>query len=221
MRISGDDMKKLAIFDFDGTLFDSVEDVIISFNKALTIHDFPTLTREELIPCLGGNIDDIVGKVLGKNNNPQNLEMLKETYLNIYDSSEKENTIPFSFSRNLLLELSDMGVILSVNSNRLNYSLRGFIEEYFSDIDFVCIEGHNLDYPPKPDPYWANKIIEKTGVLPDEAIYIGDSSTDIQTAKNAGIDCLIVRWGYGSQKDFEDDYILDCVESPSDIVKYF
>ena len=82
-------MKKLAIFDFDGTLFDSIDDVVVCFNKVLTIYDFPTLTREEYIPCLGGNIDDIVSKVLGENNNPHNLKKVKKTYLDLYNTSKK------------------------------------------------------------------------------------------------------------------------------------
>ena len=85
-------MKKLAIFDFDGTLFDSIDDVVISFNKVLNEFDFPTLTREEYIPCLGGNIDEIVSKVLGVNSTPQNIETVKKNYLELYNSSKKEKT---------------------------------------------------------------------------------------------------------------------------------
>ena len=70
--------KKLCIFDFDGTLFDSVDDVIWCFNRVLEEYGFPTLTRDEYIPCLGGNIDDIISKVLGKNSSPQNVEIIKE-----------------------------------------------------------------------------------------------------------------------------------------------
>lgn len=213
-------MKKLAIFDFDGTLFDSIEDVLICFNKALELHNFPTLTRKELIPCLGGNIDEIVSLVLGENYTPQNLEIFKETYLNFYNSSNKENTLPFPFSREILCELQNRNVLLAVNSNRLNYSLREFVEKHFSEIDFVLIEGHDLENPSKPDPYGVNRIVEKADVSLDETIYIGDSSTDIQTAKNAGIDCLVVKWGYGNQKDFEDEYVLGCVESPAEIFDY-
>jgi phosphoglycolate phosphatase len=214
-------MKKLAIFDFDGTLFDSIEDVIICFNKTLTLYEFPTLTREEIIPCLGGNIDEIISLVLGKNNNPQNLEMVKDTYLNFYNSSKKEKTVPFPFTKDLLNELVKKDVKLAINSNRLNYSLEEFVNRYFEDFDFVSIEGHDLINPSKPHPHGVNKIIEKAGVSLDEAIYIGDSSTDILTAKNAGIDCLIVKWGYGNQKDFENDYVLDVVENFNEILNYF
>ena len=167
-------MKRLAIFDFDGTLFDSIHDVLICFNKALAIHDFPPLTREELIPCLGGNIGEIVALVLNENNTPKNVEEVKRTYLDLYYSSDKELT-----------------------------------------------EGHNLVDPSKPHPCGVQKIIKKAKVLPEDAIYIGDSKTDIATAENAGIDCIIVKWGYGNEKDWQNEYILESVDDMCEIPKYF
>lgn len=214
-------MKRLAIFDFDGTLFDSIEDVLICFNRVLAEHGLPTMTRDGLIPCLGGNIDEIVSLVLGKNYSDENLEIIKKTYLNCYNSSKKEKTIPFPDSEKLLVKLQEKNVILAVNSNRLNYSLNEFIDRYFNEIDFISIEGNDPELPSKPHPYGVNEILKKADVKPDEAIYIGDSKTDILTAKNAGIDCLIVNWGYGLEKDMDDDYILGIVESPCEILKYF
>lgn len=214
-------MKKLAIFDFDGTLFDSINDVVICFNRALTVHDFPNLTREEYIPCLGGNIDDIVSLVLNDNSTPENIEMVKETYLNFYNASKKENTVPFDGVKEVLMKLQDKGILLAINSNRLNYSLKEFVGKYFGDIDFVLVEGHEYPNPSKPDPYGVNRIIEKANVNIDEAVYIGDSSTDIKTSQNAGIDCLLVKWGYGNQEDFENEYVLDVIPDVSSIVDYF
>lgn len=214
-------MKMLAIFDFDGTLFDSIEDVLICFNKALALHDFPTLTREGLIPCLGGNIDEIVSLVLGDNYTLENMETVKRTYLELYNSSKKENTVPFPESHRILKELQNRGVLIAVNSNRLNYSLKYFVEKYFHDIDFVSLEGHDIDCPSKPHPHGANRIIEKAGVLAEKAVYIGDSKTDIETARNAGIDCILVRWGYGNRADWENEHILDCISEFSDILNYF
>lgn len=214
-------MKRLAIFDFDGTLFDSIEDVLICFNEALEIHGFPELTRENLIPCLGGNIDEIVSAVLADNSTDENIELVKKTYLDLYNSSDKERTVPFPEAHDLLLKLQDKGVLLAVNSNRLNYSLKHFVGKFFSDIDFVSIEGHDLDFPSKPHPYGANKIIEKAGILADEAVYIGDSIIDIMTAQNAGIDCIAVSWGYGLEKDLKSDYPLGVVCKFSDLLNYF
>lgn len=214
-------MKRLAIFDFDGTLFNSVDDVIICFNKALAKLDFPTLTRDELIGCLGGNIDEIISLVLKDNNTPENIELLKDTYLNIYYPSKKENTLPFPNAHELLRQLQDNGTILAINSNRFSDSLEYFVERFFSDIDFIEIEGHNYDTPSKPSPVGVNNIIKKAEVAKEEALYIGDSATDIKTAENAGIDCIIVKWGYGDENDWENDYVLECVDEFSQILKYF
>lgn len=215
------EMKKLAIFDFDGTLFNSVDDVVICFNKTLEKFDFPTLTKEEYFECLGGNIDEITSLVLGKNSTPENVEKVKKYYLDLYNPSKKENTLPFEESHELLKQLQDKGVLLAVNSNRLTYSLKYFVEKFFGDIDFVLIEGHDEENPSKPHPYGVEKIIDKAGVGFDEAVYIGDSKTDIKTAKNAGIDCIVVKWGYGNGNDWENDYILESIEEFSEILKYF
>lgn len=214
-------MKRLAIFDFDGTLFDSVSDVVICFNRALSVYGFSTLTREDYIGCLGGNIDEIVSAVLKDNSTQENVEMLKETYLDIYDSSKKELTVPFEHAHETLRQLQENNVLLAINSNRLNYSLKYFADRFFDDIDFVLVEGHDLDFPSKPHPHGVNKIIEKANVGLDEALYIGDSKTDIETAKNAGIDCVVVKWGYGDENDWKNDYVLQAVDEFSQIINYF
>ena len=220
-HFSNDTMKKLAIFDFDGTLFDSIGDVVVCFNKTLTIHGFPTLTRDEYIPCLGGNIDDIISKVLGDNNNPKNLEKIKKTYLNLYNASKKELTVPFKDSHETLKRLQENNILLAINSNRLNFSLNEFADKFFPDIDFVLIEGHDTVNPSKPDPFGVYKIIDKVKVDLDETVYIGDSITDIKTAQNAGIDCVIVEWGYGDENVFNHEYPLKVISDFSQLYGLF
>ena len=213
--------KRYVIFDFDGTLFNTVDDVIINFNRVLKANGFPTLTRDEYIERLGGNIDEIVSLILNDRNTPENIELIKREYGKLYVDSKKENSKPFPDVLNLLMDLERKGVLIAINSNRTTPSIKEFVEKYLSDIDFLEIEGHNLDYPSKPSPFGVNRIIEKAGVSLDDAIYIGDSKTDIKTAKNAGIDCVIVKWGYGNQKDYENEYILGTVDNTSEILNYF
>ena len=214
-------MKKLAIFDFDGTIFNSITDVIICFNKALSVNGFPTLTYEEYIEILGGNIDELVSLSLKDKNTPENMELVKNPYDEIYGTSNRENSLPFDGMHEVLLELQKKGILLAINSNRKNDSIKKFIGKYYSDIDFKAIEGHNPAYPSKPRPCGVKKMLHKLKVSKDDAIYIGDSSTDIKTAKNAEIDCVIVKWGYGDPEDYVDEYILDAIEKPSDIFNFF
>ena len=200
---------------------DSVNDVVMSFNKALTMYGFPEMDRDEYIEYLGGNIDEIVSLILKDQNTPENIRLIKDTYLNIYYPSKKENTVPFPKSQEILRELQDQGVLIAINSNRFGDSIRTFVDRFFSDIDFLSIMGHEFEYPSKPDPYGVNEIIKKADVSLDEAIYIGDSGMDILTAQNAGIDCVLVKWGYGNQKDWENDYILEAIDDFDEILKYF
>ena len=108
---------------------------------------------------------------------------------------------------------------MAVNSNRLTYSLEELVGKYFSDIDFVGIEGHTYGNPSKPDPYGANKIIEKANVDASETVYIGDSITDIETAKNAGIDCILVKWGYAKKEDLKNDYPSKIIDDINDLIE--
>lgn len=210
-------MKKLYIFDFDGTLVDTVDDVVICLNKALETHDFPTLTGSEYVERLGGNINEIVSLVLKDQNTPENIETVKETYIPIYDESPKDNSVPFDGVNDLLEKLQDKGLLIAINSNRTTDSIRYFTDKFLKDIDFVLIEGHNENYPSKPSPIGVNKILEKANVNIDEAIYIGDSKTDVATAKNAGIDCVIVTWGYGDEEAYLDDYPMTVVDDISQL----
>lgn len=213
-------MKKLLIFDFDGTLFDSITDVMICFNKVLQKHGFPVLTREEYVNRVGGNIDEIVSAILGDEYNSQeNIELVKNSYEKVYAKSERLNTVPFTGAFETLKQFQENDFLLAINSNRKTDSIKYFVNKYFKDIDFIQIEGHNIGHPSKPDPYGVNKIIKKANVESDECIYIGDSSKDIETAKNAEIDCIIVKWGYGCQDDYDDEYILKAVDDISEIIE--
>ena len=215
------DWKKLYIFDFDGTIFDSVDDVIVCFNKSLSLNGFPILTRDEYIACLGGNIDELTSLILGENSTQENIDLIKNTYKKVYTEYKKENTAPFKGIKNVLEKLQDENIILAINSNRKTYSINYFVDKYLPSIDFVSVEGYCDENPSKPDPAGVNKIIEKVGVDLNEVVYIGDSYKDIETARNAGIDCVIVKWGYGNSDDYKNPYILKAIDNVDDILSLF
>ena len=212
-------MRKLAVFDFDGTLFDSVEDVVICFNETLKIHGFPALTHEEYLDRLGGNIDEMVSLILDDKNTPENIELVKNTYGKLYSASPKLNTRPFENIHEVLNELQERNILLAINSNRSTESVREYVDKFFPDIDFVAIEGHNQGYPSKPNPYAVEKMLNKFEVAKGEAIYIGDTIKDIKTAQNAKIDCVLVRWGYGRKDAFESDYPLYVIDEVHELLE--
>lgn len=212
-------MKRLAIFDFDGTLVDSVWDVEICFNQTLESLGFPTLTHEEYLDRLGGNIDEIVSLILNDENTPENIELVKDAYGKLYSASPKDNTLPFPNTHEILRILQDRGLFLAVNSNRKNDSLNHYLDKFFADIEFVAVEGHNDSYPSKPSPCAVERILDELGIAGDDAIYVGDSMTDIKTAQNAGIDCVLVSWGYGRRDAFESEYPLKTVDDACELLE--
>lgn len=212
-------MKKLAIFDFDGTLFDSVWDVVTCFNKTLEIHGFPTLTHEEYLDRLGGNIDEIVALILDDNSTPENIELVKTTYEKLYSASPKENTRPFDGTHEVLRALQERGILLAINSNRKNDSISYYVDKFFKDIEFTAIEGHNPDYPSKPSPCGVKRIMGKLKLSKDDVMYIGDTITDIRTAQNAEIDCVLVGWGYGRKEAFKSDYPIKTIDDVHELLE--
>lgn len=214
-----DIMKKLCIFDFDGTMFDSISDVARCFNETFDELGYERLDLEYYRKSLGGNVDEIIGIILKDNNNAENVELVKKTYEKIYNNDLKENTHLFAGIHELLENLQDDGFVLAINSNRKTASIRKFIDRFAGDIDFVDIQGHEYSHPSKPDAYGVNAILEKSGISREDTVYIGDSATDVATSRNAGIDCIIVTWGYGMEDVYADEYPIAVVDNPFDILK--
>lgn len=200
-------------------MFDSIGDVAVCFNRTLTALGFTDSLQEDYIKIVGGNIDEIVRKLLKNEATEENISLVRCEYEKTYEKHDKENTKPYRGIRELLEKLVENNVLLAVNSNRKADSINQFIEKHLHDINFIAVEGHVPGYPSKPDSYGVNRILKKAGVTQSETVYIGDSKTDIQTARNAGIDCILVSWGYNVKEEFEDDYPLKVVDNPLEILE--
>ena len=214
-------MKKLAIFDFDGTILNSSDDVIECFNEALTVNGFDTLTDDEYLEKLGGNIDQTVSLILKDKNTIENMELIKNTYREIYNSSEKENTKPFEGVHETLKSLEEKGILLAIDSNRSTESIKYYVDEFFNDINFSDIRGHDFSNPAKPMACGVKKIMHKLKIPKEETIFIGDTMIDIKTAINGEIDFVLVGWGYGRDDAFKSDYplkIIDDIKELPDII---
>lgn len=211
-------MKKLCIIDFDGTMFDTLTDVAKCFNQTFKKLGLETFDFQFYKESLGGNIDEIIGIILKDKNTPENIEKVKNMYEKIYKKDKKENTKPFPHIEKFLTQLEENNKILAINSNRKPDSINYLINQFLPDVNFIDIQGHVTTNPSKPDPYGVNTIIKKAGVTREETVYIGDSITDIKTAKNANIDCIIVTWGYAMEETYENEYPLKIVSKTSEIL---
>ena len=176
-------MKNLVIFDFDGTLVDTIADAGICFNKALDFYGFKTYDLEDYGKVVGGNLETIFSKLLDKKNRTEeNIKKLKDKYREIYLSYDKPNTKPFEGILELLLNLNEQGVMLAINTNKAQNLTESLCQKFFSEISFVDVIGYAEEKTCKPDPSGILEIIKKAKTTPENTLYVGDGKTDIETA---------------------------------------
>ena len=209
-------MKKLVIFDLDGTLLNTIEDLAAGVNQTLAAHDLPQHSIDEYTLMVGNGMRKLVMRAL-----PQELaaddafvdSMLAE-FLKYYADHIDVFTKPYPGITELIKALSTDGYHLAVASNKIQAGAEKLISEFFPGIEFVAVMGNSTQYPLKPDAALVEYIMEKAGTDRAHTIMVGDSGTDIQTARNAGIPVIAVSWGFRPRHELTTaDFIADDVPS--------
>lgn len=216
-------MKKLCIFDFDGTLVDTFTDAGIYYNKALEAYGFKTHNIEEYKYLMGGSLEEVVTRILEeKNRTEENINNVKKHYWDNYPTSSKENTKAYPGIQELLEELQKNNVKIAINTNKKQVIVDEMVKKIFPNINFVSVAGQNGKYPAKPDPEGVYQILKMCdGIEKNECIYIGDSKYDFETAQNAGIDAILVTWG-AYKKELEEYSCVKVIANiPNDILKIY
>lgn len=214
-------MKKLYIFDLDGTLVDTITDVSICFNKALNHFGFRTHDLEDYPKYIGGNLETNISRLLNEEDRTEeNINKLKLFFEKTYLEDKKENTKPFEGITEMLNVLKEHNILMAISSNKKENLAIDACKTYFSNINFIKIAGYVNGTPSKPDPSKVYDIIKMAKVSKEETVYVGDANTDIETAKNAGIDCLLVRWGQAKPEDFENKYVKQIIETPKELIDF-
>jgi len=214
-------MKKLVIFDFDGTLVDTITDVAICFNNALSKHGFPQLNISAVKSAVGGNLEQVVSRLLPEaDRTKDNIELVKASYREFYVNSDKPNTYPYPGIFDLLDCLEANNVCMAINTNKSQALTNSLVHNIFPNYSFTSIIGYDERYPSKPDPYGVMTILKQCNVSVDDAIYIGDGKSDIDTASAANMDFLLVTWGQGTNEDMNSVPVNRIISKPDDILQF-
>lgn len=191
-------MKKLAIFDLDGTLLNTIGDLADAVDYVMRSRNLPEHTNAEYRQMVGGGIKRLVERALPEelSKNEQYVEECVMQFRRYYVDNIDRHTVPYEGMPELLRKLQSMGMKLAVASNKFQHGTDRLVAKFFGDIDFVAVEGNREGAPLKPDPAIINNILRKAGIEGNDAVMIGDSGIDIRTAAAAGIDSIGVSWGF-------------------------
>ncbi len=209
-------MFKLAIFDLDGTLLNSLEDIADASNYALEKMGYPKHELYKFNYFVGNGVMELCRRILPEGEK-HNAEKICQYFAEYYREHSNDKTIVYDGIKETLENLHSRGIKLAVASNKVHEFSVSMVKEYFGDV-FDVILGNSPERPKKPEPQIIYEIMKITGFSKEETIFIGDSDVDILTSKNAGIKSIGCVWGYRGREELENsgaDFIAD---SPSDIL---
>lgn len=215
-------MKSLIIFDLDGTLLDTVADLAVSTNYALSQFNFPTHEISAYKLFIGNGINNLFERALPKGEKTaENIWEIRKHFLEYYGAHSTELTVPFPGISELLQKLQSAGFKLAVASNKYQQGTETLIQRFFPEIEFIAVFGQREGIPVKPDPTIVYDIMAIANVPASEVLYIGDSGVDMQTANNSGVDAVGVTWGFRPKAELEayrPKYMIDKAEDIWEIV---
>lgn len=212
-------MKKLIIFDLDGTLLNTIEDIRECLNKTLEKYGFPTLNKEETLKRLGFGAKKLVE--LAVPSNDKNLvEKVFNDYVPLQASSDNSKTVLYNGLDGVLKELKKLGYMLAVVSNKPDSVTQIVCEQKLGSYGFDFITGNQPDrFNPKPDKSCVEYCLNSLGIKKEEAIFVGDSEVDVQTFINAGVDGIGVTWGFRPKQILVDAGCACFADTASELLR--
>lgn len=187
------------IFDLDGTLLNTLEDLTDSVNYALNVMGYPVRNIYEVRAFVGNGIRKLIERAVPENTEPCDTEQTLTHFKEYYTKHNQDKTKPYDGVRELMARLKAKGIKMAIVSNKIHSGVIALRDEFFKDIEIAIGDMPELKRKPAPDSCFL--ALEKLGSTVEETVYVGDSDVDLETAKNAGLDCISVLWGF-RDKDF-------------------
>jgi phosphoglycolate phosphatase len=209
---------KAVIFDLDGTLVNSIEDIGDAMNVVLSNHNYPTHTYETYESFIGSGIKSLVVKALPKNQRDDaQITSCFNEMMTVYGKHCTNKTKPYDDITELLYNLKSRQIKLSVLSNKADEFTKKIVSEKLPNY-FDLVYGLSLEANKKPNPIKALEISKKLEVKPEDIIYVGDTDVDMQTAKNANMYAVGVLWGYRTEEELIATGAKYILEKPLDLM---
>lgn len=209
-------MIKTVIFDLDGTLLNTLEDLKDSTNYALVQFGFPQRSLEEVRHFVGNGVQKLIERAVPAICDKETCKKCLAVFKEHYSQNMYNHTAPYMGILDVLKKLRQNEIKIGVVSNKFDFAVKELCKRYFTDLVDVAI-GQADDVPKKPAPDGVFKAMKELRAEKSLTVYIGDSEVDVQTAKNSELPCIGVTWGFRDEKDLDGANVI--VNSPEELIE--
>lgn len=205
------------IFDLDGTLLDTLEDLTDAVNHALGELHMPHRTIDEVRRFVGNGVAKLVERALPDGASPEKAAQALAIFKDHYELHKEDKTAPYPGVVELLTTLRERGYKLAVVSNKFDQAVKDLMPRYFPGLIHAAAgEDEDRGVPKKPDPAMVRRVMAELGAR--RAVYVGDSEVDMQTAGNSGLPCISVTWGFRDRTFLLENGALTLADTPEEIL---
>ena len=209
---------KAVIWDLDGTLLNTLDDLAISTNEALKANGLPVRTTDEVRRFVGNGVHKLIERAVPEmgEQHPA-FQAVLSSFVAHYGVHSKDHTAPYEGIVEVLDELAAQGVKLAIVSNKIDFAVKALSKDYFGDRMLSAV-GDDPSRQKKPAPDSVLEAMRQMDVSAEETVYVGDSDVDVITARNAGIPCIAVTWGFRSEESLIEAGARHIARKPEDIL---
>lgn len=208
---------KLAVFDMDGTILNTLEDLADSTNYALKTNGLPERTIDEVRRFVGNGIRLLIERAVPEGSDIELIDKVFDTFTTYYKTHCAIKTKPYDGIRDVLLSLRKAGCMTAVVSNKADFAVQDLCRDYFDGLfDLAVGERDGIKKKPAPDSVF--EVLSKLNIDKADAVYIGDSDVDYATSVNAGMDVIMVGWGFRDEEFLRKKGAKRIIKQPSEIL---
>lgn len=212
-------MYRCVIFDLDGTLLNTLDDLADAGNHVCRQNGWPEHPVEAYKYFVGNGIEKLVERFTPpKHRRPETLKAAFDTFVAHYDLHKEDKTCPYPGIPALIEALREQGIQMAVLTNKAHPLARDVVERYFPGV-FPYVQGALPGQPTKPDPTLLSALMEQMGAEAGETLFVGDSSVDVRTAKNGNLPCCGVLWGFRTREELLEEGADFLAASPEELSK--
>ena len=210
---------KAVIWDLDGTLLNTLDDLAASTNAALAQNGLPLRTTDEVRRFVGNGVRKLIERAVPEQGEAHpKFQQVLDSFVTHYGAHSRDNTRPYDGIMEALERLSSLGAAQAIVSNKIDFAVKALSRDYFGDRMKSAV-GDDPSRRKKPAPDSVLEAMRQLGVTPEETVYVGDSDVDVITARNAGITCMAVTWGFRDEACLREAGAVHVVHTPAQLVE--